>query len=434
MIVIFLIIYVLLISYCVLLYVASGRNRIPVLPSGGIVKKNYDIYSGAMRLKKVEPSPIRVILDKAAAMKAQGLPVIPFSAGEPDFNTPTDIKSSTIEAINSNYSHYTSNRGYPALRDLLAAYIKEETQTVYDPSSEILVTSSAAEALNNTIMTFVDEGDEVIIFTPAFVSYKCLTNLCGGTFIDIPLKPENRFQIDIEAVKAKISGRTKMLILNNPSNPTGAVLDRETLDALCKLSIERNFLILADEIYSRLTYDGATFHSIASFPGMKERSIIISGFSKTFAMTGWRLGYIATDARLATLILKTHQYSTTCSPTFIQVGLVHGMNTEQTKREVQAMVKAFGKRRALILSGLDRIKKLSYIKPFGAFYVMVDVSKTGMTGVEFSKKLLEEKYVATVPAVGLGSACGDYIRISYATSDENIVEGLKRLGELVDAL
>jgi len=396
--------------------------------------KHYDIYSGAKRLKKVEPSPIRIILDRAAEMKNQGLPIIPFSAGEPDFNTPTDIKTSTIDAIKANYSHYTSNRGVPALRKLLMDYIEAETEETYDYASEILITSSAAEALNNAIMTFVDEGDEVIIFTPAFISYKCLTNMCGGIVVDIPLKAEKNFQIDIEAVKAKISDKTKMLILNNPSNPTGSVFNREVLAELCKLSVEHNFLILSDEIYSRLTYDGVKFHSIASFTGMKERSLIISGFSKTFAMTGWRLGYIATDARLATLILKTHQYSTTCSPTFIQVGLANAMTTDRTKQEVEDMVAAFGRRRAMILSGLNKIKKISYIKPYGAFYVMVDVSKTGMTGVDFAKKLLEEKYVATVPAVGLGSTCGDYIRISYATSDANIVEGLKRIKEMVDPL
>lgn len=396
--------------------------------------KHYDIYSGAKRLKKVEPSPIRIILDRAAEMKNQGLPVIPFSAGEPDFNTPTDIKASTIDAINANYSHYTSNRGLPALRKLLADYIKAETGTTYDYASEILVTSSAAEALNNTIMTLVDEGDEVIILTPAFISYKCLVNLCGGVVVDIPLRAERNFQIDIEAVRANISDKTKMLILNNPNNPTGSVFNHEALAELCKLAVDRNFLILADEIYSRLTYDGAQFHSISSYPGMKEKALTISGFSKTFAMTGWRLGYVATDARLATLILKTHQYSTTCSPTFIQVGLTNAMTTDHTRREVEDMVAAFGRRRAMILSGLDKIKKLSYIKPYGAFYVMVDVSKTGMTGAEFAKKLLEEKYVATVPAIGLGSTCGDYIRISYATSDENIVEGLKRIKELVDSL
>lgn len=392
------------------------------------------IYRGARRLEKVEPSPIRAILDKASEMRAMGHSVIPFSAGEPDFNTPSDIKTATIEALTANFTHYTSNRGLPALRELLVSYIKEETQTTYDAASEILVTSSAAEALNNVIMSFVDEGDEVIIFTPAFVSYKCLTNMCGGTVVDIPLKAEANFQIDIASVKAKISDRTKLLILNNPNNPTGSVFDQQTLEELCALSIEHNFLILADEIYSRLTYEGTKFRSIASFPGMKERAIIVSGFSKTFAMTGWRIGYVATDARLASLILRTHQYSTTCSPTFIQVGLAKAMNTATTAKEVEDMVAAFSKRRTMILSGLETIEKLSYVKPFGAFYVMVNVAKTGMSGEEFAKRLLEEQHVATVPAIGLGSTCVDYIRISYATSDENIIEGLRRIKEFVTML
>lgn len=395
---------------------------------------SYDLAVGAKRLEKVEASPIRTILDRAAVLRGEGKPVIPFSAGEPDFNTPTDIKEATIRAITNNQTKYTSNRGYPALRKVLQDYIQRETGQEYDPETEILVTSSAAEALNNTIMTFVDEGDEVIVLTPAFISYKCLVNMCGAKYIDIPMDPEKGFQVDIEAVKAAVSDKTKMLILNNPSNPTGAVFSREVLEEICKLAVERNFLVLSDEIYSRLVYDGAQFHSVASFPGMRDRAVIISGFSKTFAMTGWRVGYIATDAKLAARILRTHQYSTTCSPTFIQVALAESMDTPRTCKQVEEMIQAFANRRKLIMKLLDEIPQLSYVKPYGAFYIMVDVSGLGMTSTEFAQKLLEEKYVATVPAVGLDDKTGKFVRFSYATSEENIQEGLRRIKEMVEEL
>lgn len=395
---------------------------------------SYDLSVGAKRLEKVEASPIRTILDRAAVLRSEGKPVIPFSAGEPDFNTPTDIKEATIRAITNNQTKYTSNRGYPGLRKVLKDYIQRETGVEYDPETEILVTSSAAEALNNTIMTFVDDGDEVIVLTPAFISYKCLVNMCGAKYIDIPMDPEKGFQVDLDQIKAAITDKTKMLILNNPSNPTGAVFSKESLAEICKLAVEKNFLVLADEIYSRLVYDGAEFHSVASFPGMRDHAIVISGFSKTFAMTGWRMGYIATDAKLAARILRTHQYSTTCSPTFIQVALAETMDTPRTRKQVEEMIEAFANRRKLIMSLLDEIPGLSYVKPYGAFYIMVDVSGLGMTSTEFAQKLLEEKYVATVPAVGLDDKTGKFVRFSYATSEENIQEGLRRVKELVQEL
>lgn len=394
---------------------------------------SYELGTGARRLEKVAASPIRTILDHAAVLRSEGKPVIPFSAGEPDFNTPCDIKEAAIRAITNNESKYTSNRGLPALRSVLKDYIQRETGIAYDPETEILITSSAAEALNNTILSFVDEGDDVIVLTPSFVTYKHLVNMCGANFVDVPLKGENGFALNVAAVRAAITERTKMLIINNPCNPTGAVFDHESLRELCQLAIEHNFLILSDEIYSRLVYDGAEFHSVASFPDMKDYSIIISGFSKTFAMTGWRIGYISAAKKYADRILRMHQYSTTCSPTFIQTALAEAMDTPLTRKQVQEMLDAFANRRKLIMDGLDQIPGLSYSKPYGAFYIMVDVSGLHMTSTEFSQKLLEEKYVATVPALGLGDPSEKYVRISYATSEANIKEGLRRIRELVDS-
>ena len=384
--------------------------------------------------KRLEASPIRAILDRAAALRAQGKPVIPFSAGEPDFPTPEPIKAATMQAIADNYSHYASNRGLPALRKILAKKIQGDTGLAYDPETEILITSSGAEALNNSILTFVNPGDEVIIPTPAFVSYKNLVKFAGGTFVDIPLRADNGFQLDADESEAHITSKTKMIILNNPNNPSGAVYSREVLERVAALAVKYDLLVLSDEMYSRLVYDGAEFISMAALPGMRERTIVVSGFSKSYAMTGWRLGYIATAKELAGPILKVHQYSTTCSPTFIQQGLVNSLELPETEEAVKEMLAAFARRREMIVKGLQAIPNITPVVPKGAFYVMVDVSATGKSGMEFAQELLEEHSVATVPAVGLGDSCGDYIRISYAASDEDIQEGLRRMEAFVKAI
>ena len=384
--------------------------------------------------KRLEASPIRAILDRAAALRASGKDVIPFSAGEPDFPTPEPIKQAAMKAIADNYSHYASNRGLPALRKILSRMIETSTSVSYDPESEILITSSGAEALNNSLLTFINPGDEVIIPTPAFVSYKNLVKFAGGTFVDVPLRAENGFQLDADEIERYITPRTKMIVLNNPNNPSGAVYERAALEKVSELAVRHDLLVISDEMYSRLVYDDAEFISMAALPGMRERTIVISGFSKSYAMTGWRLGYIAADKALTGMILKVHQYSTTCSPTFIQQGLVDSLELPETEAAVKDMLSAFTRRREAIVKGLQAIDGITPVVPKGAFYVLVDVSATGLTGADFALKLLEEFSVATVPAIGLGDSCGDYIRISYAASDENIAEGLKRLEAFMKSL
>ncbi|MFA9380467.1 MAG: pyridoxal phosphate-dependent aminotransferase, partial [Acetanaerobacterium sp.] len=353
--------------------------------------QDHDIYSGAQRLEQMYFSPIRVVLDKARAMREQGLEIIPFIAGEPDFNTPEDIKAATITAIQNNLTRYGSNRGQPRLREKIAARLLEETGVRYDPADEVLVTTSGAEAINNALLALLDEGDEVILFTPAFVNYENLVYLCGARVIEIPLKKENGFQIDPAQVKRHITARTKLIVINNPCNPTGVVYSKKVLEQLAALAVTHNLLVFSDEIYSTLVYEGAQFHSMASFPGMRERTITMNGFSKTFAMTGWRLGYLAADSRLLLHILKVHQYCTTCSPTFVQEGLADAMDSAGTRRDVAAMKTEFAARRELIIRFLDRIPGLSYVKPDGAFYVFVDVSATGLSGDAFAARLLMEK-------------------------------------------
>lgn len=392
--------------------------------------QGYDFAKGAERLEKVPVSLIRAIMNRAAELEAEGKPVIRFSAGEPNFNTPSDIKEAAIRAITNNYTHYASNKGYDPLRIQISQYMAEFSGVHYDPLKEILVTSSAAEALNNAMLAFVDPGDEVIVPTPAFVTYEALTALCGATMVELPLRGEEGFQLHPEELEKKITSKTKMLILNNPCNPTGAVLPYETLKAICALAKKYNFMILADEIYSRLVYGDSRFYSVASFEGMKDRTILVSGFSKTFAMTGWRLGYICAAEKYLPLLVRTHQYSTTSAPTFIQVGVAETMDSALTRQQVQAMIAEFAWRRDLVVRELDGIPGLSYSKPEGAFYILINVSCLHMKGTEFSRKLLEEKYVATVPAIGLGDHSDTYVRLSYAASREDLREGFRRIKEM----
>ena len=382
----------------------------------------------------LQPSLIRTVLDRGAALKAEGKPLIALSVGEPDFPTPAAIREAAKKALDDGWTHYGSNRGAPGLRKIIAKQLEKNTGVSYDPSWEIIVTCGGAEALNNTILAFVGKGDEVIIPTPAFVSYKNLTILAGGVPVLIPLDPEKDFQPDPEEIARHITPRTKMIILNNPNNPTGAVYKREVLEKIAELAVRNDLLMLSDEMYSRLVYDGTEFVSMASFPGMKERTIIVNGFSKTYAMTGWRLGYLAAPKALADVIIKVHQYSTTCSPTFIQMGLAEALEDPETEKETCAMIERFAARRKLLLSLVSEVPKVRAVRPVGAFYLMLDVSGTGLDGMTFAMRLLEEKYVATVPAVGLDEASGRFIRISYAAADENLKEGIARMKEFVNGL
>lgn len=398
------------------------------------MKQDYDINAESGRVKKVEPSLIRTVLNRVDDLRKDGQSVIALSAGEPDFNTPLDIKEAAVKAIQQNFTHYSSNRGYEELRKKIAEKTRKETGVSYDYRTDVLVTSSGAEAINNAILSIIDEGDEAIVFSPAFVNYENMIKISGGTPVIIDLKPENRFEIDVKEVEACITEKTKMLVINNPNNPTGAVYDRNTLEELCKLAVKYNFLLVSDEMYSGLVYEDAGFHSIAAFPGMKERSVIINGFSKTYAMTGWRLGYITACEKRINAILKIHQYSTTCSPTFIQIGAARGMDTERTRSEISVMLNTFAERRVRLMEGLNKIRGLSYVVPKGAFYLMVDVSQTGLSGMEYAGRLLEEKHIAVIPAVGLGKNCADFIRISFAASTENIKESLVKIEEFTKEL
>lgn len=389
---------------------------------------------GAKRLENMYFSPIRQVMERVAQVKAEGNPVISLSAGEPDFNTPNLIKEKTIEAILQNQTHYAPNRGTMGLRTEIAKYLRRNFRLEYDPASEILLTCGGAEAVNAAFMATIDPGDEVIVFTPAFMNYENMIAEAGGTMVAIPLRVEDGFQINCNTLAQQITPKTKLVVINNPCNPTGVVYQRKVLEGVAELCKEHNLLVFSDEIYNKIVYDAVECCSIATLPGMRERTITMNGFSKAFAMTGWRMGFLAAPANITNDLLKIHQYTTTCISTFCQIGVEMTMNAPDTMSEVEEMISAFARRRDLVMSRLDEIPELDYIEPKGAFYIFVDVSGTRLNGDEFAARLLEEKYVGCVPGSKLGVGFDQYVRFSYATSDENLEEALRRIAEFVQEL
>ena len=258
-----------------------------------------------------------------------------------------------------------------------------------------------------------------------------MVSAAGGTPVVITTKLEENFQIDPDVLRSAITERTRLLILNNPGNPTGVVYSKECLAEICRIACEHDLIVISDEIYNNILYNGAEFYSVASFPGMRERTLIVNGFSKTYAMTGWRLAFIAGDKQIMQNVAVIHQYSTTCEATFLQIGVANAMNRAETKAEVREMIRAFSQRREMIIHELSTIPGITFFKPEGAFYTLVDISATGMDGDVFAERFLEESDVAVIPARAFGCSCKNYIRLSFATNEENILEGMRRLREFV---
>ena len=389
---------------------------------------------GSQRLEQVRFSPVRKVLERTIELENAGMDTIHFQIGEPDCNTPQPIVDATIRALRNNMTHYGPNRGLLLLRQEIAKHLSSYNKLQYNFETEILITVSGAEAIFDSIMAFVNPGDEVIIFSPAFMNYKNVIHIAGGIPIEIPLRKENNLQIDPNEVQKHITPKTKMLILNNPSNPTGVVYTDEVLGELARIVVDNGLLVLSDEMYDQILYDGTSVTSIAAFDGMRDHTITMNGFSKTFAMTGWRLGYLAAPETLIPHLLKMHQYETTCAPTFIQQGVAEAMNLPETQSIVCQMVESFSKRRKLVLDGLAAIPGITFAEPKGAFYVFPDVSGTGLSGKEFAERLLEEEGVATVPGAGFAESASDHIRISFATSEADIIKGLDRIAKFVAKL
>jgi aminotransferase len=395
-----------------------------------------------MKLKLVQKNkPEDMVSDTGRAIPPSGIreffdivystpDCISLGVGEPDFTTPWRISDSGIYAIKDGNTHYTPNRGLPELRELISRYLASEYKVTYDPDTELIITMGVSQGLDLALRSIVNPGDEVIIFEPCYVSYPANVTLLHGKPVIIPTNIRDRFRIDIDLLKKTITDRTKAVMLSYPSNPTGATIDRDTLEKIAELALRHNLIVISDEIYCAFTYGGSHF-SIASIPEMKTRTIYLNGFSKSHAMTGWRLGYVAGPPFITDIMMKIHQYVALCASSIAQYAAIEAI--KKGNKDVLAMKNEYLKRRNFIASRLNEIG-FTCLVPEGAFYVFPDISITGLTGREFALQLLQKEKVAVVPGTAFG-ACGEYnVRCSYATSMDNIRESMIRIERFVKQL
>ena len=374
----------------------------------------------------IKPSGIRKFFDLLNGRDD----VISLTVGQPDFATPWHVRETGIISLERGYTYYTSNAGTVPLRNELAAYMKRRFNLKYDASSEIIVTVGGSEAIDLAIRATVEPGDEVIIPEPSFVCYEPITRLCGGVPVPVKTLPENDFKLTAEQLKAAITPKTKLLVLPYPNNPTGAIMTREELLPLCEVLKDTNIAVLSDEIYSELTY-GGRHTSIATLPGMAERCIVVNGFSKAYAMTGWRLGFVCAPAPLTKQMLKIHQFAIMCAPTTSQLAAVEALKNGDN--DIDMMRAEYDRRRKYIVEELNRIG-IPCFEPRGAFYVFPDISGFGLSSEQFCEKLLDEGKVAIVPGTAFGAGGEGFARISYAYSVKHISEAIERIEKFIKTL
>ncbi len=379
------------------------------------------------KASNMKPSGIRRFFDIANEMED----VISLSVGEPDFLTPWHIREAGITSLEKGRTRYTPNRGLMMLREEICRFMKRKYHLTYQPESEVLVTVGGSEAIDMALRCLVSPGDEVIIPEPCFVCYDPMTRMAGGVPVTIPTKAENEFRLTAEELEAAITEKTKVLIFPFPNNPTGAIMREEHMTEIVELCIKHDLIVLSDEIYSELTYGDRPHVSIASMPGMWERTIVINGFSKTYAMTGWRMGYAVGPKELIAPMTKLHQYAIMSAPTTSQYAAIEALRNGD--EDIAEMRDQYDMRRRLIVDGLNRLG-LTCFEPEGAFYVFPSIQSTGMTSAEFCERLIYDKHVAVVPGSAFGDCGEGFIRISYAYSIKHLTEALSRMGEFLKEL
>jgi aminotransferase len=380
-------------------------------------------HTSSQRVNQLAPSGIRKFFDLLASMEG----VISLGVGEPDFTTPWQISEAALYSLEKGQTMYTSNSGMPELRRELSRYLKDSYKLDYDPDSELLITVGVSEALDLTMRAILDPGDEVILPDPHYVSYDACVALAGGTPIMVPTREKNNFELSAADVEARITGKTKAILIGYPSNPTGAVMSREKLLKIAEVARRHHLLVISDEIYARLIY-GVKHTCFATLPGMKENTVFLGGFSKAYAMTGWRIGYAVANKEIIGAMTKIHQYTIMCAPTMAQVAAIEALKSGESS--VVEMVEDYNRRRLVMVKGLHDIG-LPCFEPKGAFYAFPSIKKTGMTSEEFAEKLLKEEKVAVVPGTAFGQGGEGYVRCCYATSLAEIEEALLRMGRFV---
>lgn len=377
-------------------------------------------------VREIKPSGIRRFFDIANSMEG----VISLGVGEPDFLTPWKIRNAGIKTLERGGTRYTSNRGDEALRRELSTYISKRYGVDYDHNSEMLVTVGGSEAIDAAIRAIVTNGDEVIIPEPSYVCYEPICRLSGACVVSLPTRAEEDFRVTAKALRERISERTKLLVLPYPSNPTGAIMNRADIEAIADVLEGTNIMVLSDEIYAELTF-GVGHTSVASVSGMKERTVLVGGFSKSFSMTGWRLGYLCAPKPITDQILKIHQYAIMCAPTVSQSGALEALRS--CEEETARMKDEYDARRRIIVSGFNKLG-LECREPQGAFYAFPSITSTGLSCEEFCERLLYSKKVALVPGTAFGKSGEGHVRASYCYSLPHIREALSRIGEFLEEL
>ncbi len=376
------------------------------------------------QILSVKPSGIRKFFDLTEKMDS----VISLGVGEPDFPTPWHIRHAGIQSLENSKTRYTSNWGLAKLRESISRYMNRKYSLSYSPDNEIIVTVGGSEAIDIAVRAIIENGDEVIIPQPSYVCYEPITRLAGGVPVIIETKAENEFKVTPEELKEKITDKTKLLILPYPCNPTGAIMEREDLEKLAEILKDTNIFILSDEIYSELTFGGKKHVSIAQIEGMRERTVVVNGFSKTFSMTGWRLGFACAPDPIIRQMVKIHQFAIMSAPTTSQYAAIEALDNGDN--DVEQMLEEYDSRRRIMVAGFNKIG-LTCREPKGAFYAFPCIKSTGMTSDEFCEKLLESKKVALVPGTAFGESGEGFVRASYCYSVEHIKEAISRTEEFL---
>lgn len=378
------------------------------------------------KVNAIPPSGIRRFFDIAAEMKG----VISLGVGEPDFITPWHIRESCIYGLQRGYTSYTSNYGLLELREEISRKIAADYEVHYDPRSEVLITVGVSEAVDLAMRALLSPGDEVLIPEPSYVSYKACVSLAGGIPVPVPTFMEDEFRVTVNQLEQAVTDRTKLLLIGYPNNPTGAIMTREDLSAIAAFALKHDLIVISDEIYADLTYEGS--HTcFSSLPGMRDRTIVLNGFSKAYAMTGWRIGYALSNSDFIGAMMKIHQYTMLCAPITAQVAAIEAL--KRGKTNMNKMVAEYNHRRRLMLDGFQRIG-LPCFEPKGAFYIFPSIKTTGLSSMQFAEELLKAEKVALVPGDAFGASGEGFVRCSYAASVENLSEALLRIERFVKSL
>jgi aspartate aminotransferase len=383
----------------------------------------------ASRVRELAPSPTLAVSDRARQLKAQGIDVIDLGGGDPDFITPEHIRAAAIEAMNAGDTHYVASAGIPPLRKAIADKLRTDNGIEVDPNGGVIVTPGGKQALFEATLAFVEPGVDVMIPEPAWVSYAPMAELAGGTVVPVRLDPGDNWRLTGEALARAWTPASRILLINSPNNPTGRVLDDAELAAIARFAQERDLLVFSDEMYEKILYDGLRHTSIATLPGMAERTLVFNGLSKAYAMTGWRLGYVAGPRPYLEQIEKVHSHSVTCATSFVQNAGVVALNGPQ--EFIGHMVSAWDRRRRDLAERLNQINGISCPLVEGAFYAFADIRGTGMSSTQAADLFLQEAHVAVTPGVAFGAAGEGHVRLSFATSDDFLEAATDRIGRVL---